>query len=178
MLNGASLTTRHAIELVRAVAGGRAASIRVPRAAATGAGAAAGWIASIARRDLPFCSELARTLLHGHRYDGSQATRELGLTYRTIEDTVARTLGWYAEHGLSEPSSAYHDVPADIAEPHPVHPTRRHTEAPVTSETPRPDRNLALELVRVTEAAALAAGGGSATATRSRPTPPPSTRCA
>ena len=29
---------------------------------------------------------------------------------------------------------------------------------PVTTETPRPDRNLALELVRVTEAAALAAG--------------------
>jgi len=44
--------------------------------------------------------ELVRTLLHGHRYDGSKATRELGLTYRPIEETVARTLAWYAERGL------------------------------------------------------------------------------
>ena len=56
--------------------------------------------ARLMRRDLPFCSELARTLLHGHRYDGSLATRELGLVYRPIEETVARTLAWYAERGL------------------------------------------------------------------------------
>ena len=42
----------------------------------------------------------------------------------------------------------------------------------------RPDRNLALELVRTTEAAALAAAGSWAWATRSPPTRPPSTRCA
>ena len=41
-----------------------------------------------------------------------------------------------------------------------------------------PDRNLALELVRVTEAAALAAARWSAAATRSRPTRRPSTPCA
>ena len=42
----------------------------------------------------------------------------------------------------------------------------------------RPDRNLALELVRVTEAAALAAAAGWAEATRTGPTAPPSTPCA
>ena len=40
-----------------------------------------------------------------------------------------------------------------------------------------PDRNLAMELVRVTEAAALASGRWVGEATRSPPTPPPSTRC-
>ena len=41
----------------------------------------------------------------------------------------------------------------------------------------KPDRNLALELVRVTEAGALAAAAGSAAATRRPPTRPRSTRC-
>ena len=72
---------------------------------APAAGAAAGWAAGVTRRDLPFCSELARTLLHGHRYDGSRATRELGLAYRPIEETVARTLAWYAERGLIRSAS-------------------------------------------------------------------------
>ena len=40
-----------------------------------------------------------------------------------------------------------------------------------------PDRNLALELVRVTEAAAMGAAAGSGAATRRPPTRPPSTRC-
>jgi dihydroflavonol-4-reductase len=100
VLNGASLTTRRAVDLVRAIAGRPRHVIRVPRAGAPAAGTAAGWAARLARRDLPFCSELARTLLHGHRYDGSRATRELGLTYHGIEETVARTLGWYVDHGL------------------------------------------------------------------------------
>jgi dihydroflavonol-4-reductase len=103
VLNGASLTSGHAVEVVRAVAGRPRRVIHVPRAAASVAGTAADWAAGTARRDLPFCSELARTLLHGHRYDGSRATRELGLTYHSIEETVARTLGWYAEHGLIRP---------------------------------------------------------------------------
>ena len=101
LLNGASLTTRRAIG---ARTGGRrddlvtCSASRAPVAPA--AGAAAGWAARLTHRDLPFCSELARTLLHGHRYDGSRATRELGLAYRPIEETVARTLAWYAERGL------------------------------------------------------------------------------
>ena len=41
----------------------------------------------------------------------------------------------------------------------------------------RPDRNLAMELARVTEAAALAAGAGSVAATRSPPIRRRSTRC-
>ncbi len=82
LLNGASVTTRHAVELVRAVAGRPRRVIRLPRAGARTAGLAADRAARLAHRDLPFCSELARTLLHGHRYDGSRATLELGLTYR------------------------------------------------------------------------------------------------
>jgi dihydroflavonol-4-reductase len=42
--------------------------------------------------------------LHGHRYDGSKATRELGLRYTPVEDTLRRTLEWCAERGLVPPA--------------------------------------------------------------------------
>ena len=100
LLNGASLTTGRAVELVRSAVGRPRHVTRLPRALAPVAGGIADLSARIVRRDLPFCAELARTLLHGHRYDGSRATRELGLVYRPIEETVARTLAWYAERGL------------------------------------------------------------------------------
>ena len=46
---------------------------------------------------------MVRTLLHGHAYDGSRATRELGLVYTPIEETIRRTLAWYEERGLIDP---------------------------------------------------------------------------
>jgi dihydroflavonol-4-reductase len=103
LVSGASLTTRRAVALVRSFAGRPRRVLRVPRSFASLAGVVAGWGSRVVGRDLPFCSELARTLLHGHRYDASRAVRELGLTYRPVEDTVARTLGWYADHGLIHP---------------------------------------------------------------------------
>jgi dihydroflavonol-4-reductase len=39
-------------------------------------------------------------LLHGHRYDGTKATRELGLAYRPGEETLARTIDWFRTEGL------------------------------------------------------------------------------
>jgi dihydroflavonol-4-reductase len=43
---------------------------------------------------------MIRTLLHGHRYDGSKATRELGLRYTPLEDTLRRTMDWARAAGL------------------------------------------------------------------------------
>jgi len=48
----------------------------------------------------PLCAESARVLLHGHRYDGSRATRELSLGYTTLEETLDRTLEWFDAEGL------------------------------------------------------------------------------
>lgn len=111
LLNGSSLTTRQAITLIRSVAGRPRRVLRIPSTGASLAGTLAGWTSRVSRRELPFCSELARTLLHGHRYDGSRATRELGLTYRPVEETVARTLTWYAERGSIPPITGGGDVP-------------------------------------------------------------------
>ena len=47
----------------------------------------------------PLCREMMRTMLHGHRYDGSRATRELGLQYTPVEDTFRRTIDWARAEG-------------------------------------------------------------------------------
>ena len=51
-------------------------------------------------RDSPLCAESTRVLLHGHVYDGSKATRDLGLKYTPLEQTLSRTLDWYRAEGL------------------------------------------------------------------------------
>jgi dihydroflavonol-4-reductase len=88
--------------------------VRLPRAAASVAGVAAGALARLTGTRLPLCPELARTFLHGHRYDGSRARRELGLRYTPIEETIRRTVAWYAERGLAAPIAGSRE---QIAEP-------------------------------------------------------------
>lgn len=100
LLNGASVTTREAAALLRRL-WGRPERVRwIPPAVAGAAGAGAEMVGRILRRDVPVCREAVRTMLHGHRYDGSRAERELGLRYTPLERTLERTLSWYAERGL------------------------------------------------------------------------------
>ena len=40
------------------------------------------------------------SILHGHRYDGSLAERELGLSYTPVAETFARTIDWAVAEGL------------------------------------------------------------------------------
>jgi dihydroflavonol-4-reductase len=100
LVSGATLTTRQAVGLLRTETGLPRRVWRLPRAAAALAGVAGGAAAAILRRDMPMCPELARTLLHGHRYDGSYAERELGFAYTPISRTIRRTVDWYERQGL------------------------------------------------------------------------------
>jgi dihydroflavonol-4-reductase len=43
---------------------------------------------------------MVRTLLHGHRYDGSRAARELGLRYTPVAETFRRAIEWAVGEGL------------------------------------------------------------------------------
>jgi dihydroflavonol-4-reductase len=103
LLSGATLTIREAVEILRRV-WGLPDRVRFAPGWVASAGAAvldAG--ARLLGREAPICPESVRTLRHGHRYDGSRATRELGLVYTPIEDTVRRTLQWCADGGLVPP---------------------------------------------------------------------------
>jgi len=104
LLSGATLTTREAVALLERL-WGLPRRVRFAPAWVASAGGHAAWAgARLLRRNAPVCPEAIRTLLHGHRYDGSKATRELGLVYTSVEDTLLRTLEWYAERGLVAPA--------------------------------------------------------------------------
>jgi hypothetical protein len=46
------------------------------------------------------CRESVRTLGHPHLYDGSRATRELGLHYTPLRQAMEATVRWYVAQGL------------------------------------------------------------------------------
>ncbi len=103
LLSGSTLTTREAVALLRRIWGlTREVRFGPPWLARAG-GVVVGAGARLLRRDAPVCTEAVRTLLHGHRYDGSKATRELGLRYTPLEVTLLRTLEWCVSQGLVRP---------------------------------------------------------------------------
>jgi dihydroflavonol-4-reductase len=103
LLCGSTITTREAVELLRRMWGLRREVRFGPAWLAEAGGAVIGAGARLVGRDAPVCSEAVRTLLHGHSYDGSKATRELGLRYTPLEVTLLRTLEWCASQGLVRP---------------------------------------------------------------------------
>ena len=103
VLNGACLTSAEALELLARL-GGEAHRVRtLPAGVAMAAATVVEAACALLGRTPPVCREQARAVAHGHRYDGSRATRELGLTYTPIEQTLARTIAWYREHGYVGP---------------------------------------------------------------------------
>jgi len=100
VLCGAVLTARRAIDLLASVARVPIRTHRLPGPAALAGAAAVQGAMRLIGRDPPVCREMIRTLLHGHRYDGSKAARELGIRYTPIEETLLRTLAWFDQQGL------------------------------------------------------------------------------
>lgn len=95
LLSGATLTTRQAVEIMEGVVG----PIPQPRYLPAWCLSIAGWVGSLLPSSLPVCSESVRVARHGHRLDGSRATRELGLQYTAIEETFRRTIDWFRRTG-------------------------------------------------------------------------------
>jgi dihydroflavonol-4-reductase len=100
LLNGMTLPIERALALAAEVAGVQARPRLVPQCVAT---IAAGLLERgfrLARRRPPVCREMVRTLLHGHRYDGSRAERDLGLRYTEPRETIRKTVAWARAEGL------------------------------------------------------------------------------
>jgi dihydroflavonol-4-reductase len=100
ILNGMTLTVSDALQMAAEVAGVQRRPRLVPRGLATAAGAAVERAFRLARRHPPICREMVRTLIHGHRYDGSRAERELGIHYTEPRETLRRTVEWARRTGL------------------------------------------------------------------------------
>ncbi len=104
LLSGIRLTIVEALALAADVAGIQARPRLAPRFLATAGGAVAETAFRALGRQPPVCREMVRTLLHGHRYDGSRAERELGLTYSPARETLERTVAWARSEGLLKPA--------------------------------------------------------------------------
>ncbi len=100
ILSGATISVSDAVVLLQEASGctinprwlgeGLVRSIGIPAAGLMGA----------VRPSMGVCPELVRTLLHGHRFDGTKATKDLRFTYTDISDTITRTVKWFSEEGL------------------------------------------------------------------------------
>lgn len=99
LLSGAVIDTRQTATILGTVVGERKRPIVVPSGVLKAAGIPLAWIANRAGKE-SVCPEMIRTLVKGHAYDGSKATRDLGLVYTPVEDTMRATVGWYRDQGL------------------------------------------------------------------------------
>jgi dihydroflavonol-4-reductase len=100
LLNGIQLPLTEALALAGDVAGVKRRPRLVPRPAAVAGAYLIEHAFRLAGRRPPVCREMVKTLLHGHRYDGSRAERELGLQYTSPRDTLRRTVEWARANGL------------------------------------------------------------------------------
>ena len=100
VLNGATVRIREAIEILSGLTGVDQAVRMAPPALARGVATVAEGVGRVRGKTSSMCRARMRTILHGHRYDGSRATRELGLVYTPLEETFRRTIDWAREQGL------------------------------------------------------------------------------
>jgi dihydroflavonol-4-reductase len=108
VLNGGTISAIDALGLMARITGVKDVPRFVPGRLAIGiAGVAANVYRARGKTPSPVCSEMVRTLVHGHAYDGSRAARELGLEYTPIEKTLERTVNWLIEEGEIPPPPSY-----------------------------------------------------------------------
>jgi dihydroflavonol-4-reductase len=110
VLNGATITSMEALDLVSGLSGVHQRVRILPAAVARTAAATVEGAYRVRGRVPSLCRARVRTILHGHRYDGSLATRELGLEYTPVRETFARLIQWAAEEGLVDPALAVRDL--------------------------------------------------------------------
>jgi dihydroflavonol-4-reductase len=100
VLSTATLTNTEAIDLIAVISGLTDRPRTLPLPLAMGAGSVAEALARARGRQPRLCRESVRTLGHPHLYDGSRATRELGLRYTPLRQALEATVRWYVQQGL------------------------------------------------------------------------------
>jgi dihydroflavonol-4-reductase len=100
VLNGATVPVSEALEMLAGITGVTRPVRMAPPALARGVAAASEGVARARGKTSSMCRARMRTILHGHRYDGSRAMHELGLAYTPLAETFRRTVDWAREEGL------------------------------------------------------------------------------
>lgn len=100
VLNGATISSARALEIVSDLSGTVHRVPMVPPVVARRASTAVESVFRLRGKVSPVCRARVDTILHGHRYDGSLAERELGLVYTPVQETFRRTMEWAVAEGL------------------------------------------------------------------------------
>ena len=100
VLNSFSMTMQEAVSVIESVIGHSLRVWYLPSQVVRLAGAVVGGMFSLLRRPAPICGESVRAILHGHLFDGSKASRELGLKYTPADVTFRRLATWAQQEGL------------------------------------------------------------------------------
>jgi dihydroflavonol-4-reductase len=107
VLNGGTISAIDALGLMARITGVKYVPRFIPGRLAIGAAGVASNVFRLRGKSPPVCSEMVRTLVHGHAYDGTRAARELGFEYTPIEDTLERTVRWLIDQGEVPPPPSY-----------------------------------------------------------------------
>lgn len=100
VLNSFSMTTQEAVSVIESVTAQPLRVSYIPPPLVRIAGFVVGGLFSVLRRTAPICGESAKAILHGHLYDGSRASRELGLKYTSADVTFGRLWEWAQKEGV------------------------------------------------------------------------------
>lgn len=100
ILNGATITTAEAVRLLVEITGVGERPVVLPPWLARGVAGLSEIAFKLAGSVSPICRARVDTILHGHRYDGSFAARELGFGYTPIAETFRRIVEWAVAQGL------------------------------------------------------------------------------
>jgi dihydroflavonol-4-reductase len=99
LLSSEAVTVAEAVAAASGVVGRPIRPRWIPAAVVNAVGTPLAWAVQKARPDAGICPALVRTLLHGHRFDASRATRELGVVFRPATETLGRTAEWLVAEG-------------------------------------------------------------------------------
>lgn len=100
VLSGFTMTVTEAFGILERMVGRSVSPRTVPPWIATVGGALVEAGARLLGKQPPVCREMIRTIKGGAAYDGSLATRRLGLHYTPRDETIARTIAWFEAEGL------------------------------------------------------------------------------
>lgn len=101
ILSGATMSVSELVETVNAIVDTPVTPRWLSRRTVATLGIPLTAIVSVFRPDSVVCPDLVRTILHSHRFSNTRSREELGLVYASVESTIARTLSWFQEEGLT-----------------------------------------------------------------------------
>jgi len=99
LLSAKAVSVADAVSVMERVLGRPVRPRWLPASVVRTLGMPLAWVAGSAKPDAGICPALVRTLLHGHRFDASRATDELGVVFRPATETLERTAEWLIAEG-------------------------------------------------------------------------------